>query len=101
MRQRRRAVAYRKRRRRQRRFGGDAAAASRQRTDGGPGEWWLETLARGLHARRLWRTAAARGIHAHGGKTSGGSSGFVWASIAMWLMSTASSRREEHDGGFT
>ncbi|KAF3523505.1 hypothetical protein F2Q69_00050974 [Brassica cretica] len=33
------------------------------------------------------------------GETSGGACGFVRAPIEAWLVSTASSRREEHDGG--
>ena len=33
------------------------------------------------------------------GKTFGGSSGFVRTPIAAWSVATASSRREEHDGG--
>ena len=33
------------------------------------------------------------------GETSGGSSGFVRTPIAALLVSMASSRREEHDGG--
>ncbi|KAG5395411.1 hypothetical protein IGI04_025374 [Brassica rapa subsp. trilocularis] len=79
------------------------AAASRRRTDGG-------------RSRRLRRTAVGDGgewpectvAPADGdgacvsrprrGETSGGSSGFVRAPIAVWLVSTASSRREEHDG---
>ena len=59
--------------------------------------------------RRQWFSAAVATMifdggacisHARGGKTSGGSSCFLRAPIVVWSVHTASSRREEHCGGF-
>ena len=44
---------------------------------------------------RRWRVDGKRSD----GETCGGAYGFVWAPIAAWSVSMASSWREEHDGG--
>ncbi|CAG7900953.1 unnamed protein product, partial [Brassica rapa] len=54
---------------------------------------------RGNRRRFLEVCRGAWSSRADGGKTSGGSSGFVRAPIAVWSMSMASPLREKHDGG--